>query len=233
MGERAWRGVCRAAAAAQAAEESRHDWSHVTGVPPLNYRWEHVTQVVALAQRLARRLGADADVTEAAAWLHDVRKEMPSHGLAGAAAAQELLVDTDFPAEKIDIVADAIRQHVGLFRSQDAPPLEPLEAAVLWDADKLSKLGVHAVMLTLSTPAVQGMDLAQRWRYAAEFAKSVLSRTVTSMNTRPARRMAEKRYRTMLNVLSLWAREMRETGVELEGEFALEIPSSYDGLSEE
>ena len=233
MGERAWRGVCRAAAAAQAAAEARQAWPQAVGAPPFDYRWEHVTQVVGLAQRLGRATGADADVVEAAAWLHDVRKGMPSHGQAGAAAAQELLADTDFPPEKIAAVAEAIRLHVGLYRAADAPPLEPPAAAVLWEADKLSKLGVQAIMLSLSTAAVQGMDLVQRWRYVEEFTETVLSRTVTSMNTRPARRMAERRYRTMLDVLSLWAREMRETGVELEGEFAFEIPSDYDGLSEE
>ena len=188
--------------------------------------------MVGLAKRLARETGADAEIVEAAAWLHDVRKEMPSHGQAGAAAALELLADTDFPPEKIDAVADAIRQHVGLYRNAHTS-LEPLEAAILWDADKLSKLGAQAIMHSLSTASVQGMDLSQRWRYVAEFAQSVLSRTVTSMNTRPGRRMAERRYRDMLHVLNLWAREMRETGVELEGEFSLEIPSDYDGLSEE
>jgi len=232
MGERAWRGVCRAAAAAQAAEEARQAWPHVTGALPFDYRWEHVTQVVGLAQRLGRATGADAEVVEAAAWLHDVRKELPSHGQAGAAAARVLLAGTDFPPEKVGAVADAIRLHVGLYRSANAP-LEPLEAAVLWDADKLSKLGAQAVMLTLSTAAVQGMDLVQRWRYITEFVETVLSRTVTSMNTRPGRRMAERRYRTMLSVLSLWAREMREMGVEFEGEFTFEIPSDYDGMSEE
>jgi uncharacterized protein len=191
-----------------------------------------VSQVVSLALRLAQETGGDAEIVEAAAWLHDVRKEVPSHGLAGAAAAVEILARTDFPPAKVEAVADAIRQHVGMFRAPNAPPITPVEAAVLWDADKLSKLGVLSIVQTLSSASVQGMDLAQRWRYVAEFVDAVLSRTIASMNTRPARRMAERRYRAMAAVLSLWAREAREAGMELKGELALEVLFDYDGLSE-
>ena len=45
--------------------------------------------------------------------------------------------------------------------------------------------------------------------------------------------MAERRYRNMLAVLSLWAREAEEAGVDLQGESNFEISSDYDGLSEE
>ena len=39
---------------------------------PLPRRWAHVQGVAARARSLARVLGADADLLEAAAWLHDV-----------------------------------------------------------------------------------------------------------------------------------------------------------------
>jgi hypothetical protein len=45
--------------------------------------------------------------------------------------------------------------------------------------------------------------------------------------------MAARRYRSMLALLSLWAREAHELGIDLQGDFQLEIPSDYDGLSEE
>jgi uncharacterized protein len=93
---------------------------------PFDYRFEHVAQVTALALRLARALGADLEVVEAAGWLHDVRKGQPSHAQAGANAARTILAATDFPPAKIEIVADAISKHEGLFREPDAPPLQPL-----------------------------------------------------------------------------------------------------------
>jgi uncharacterized protein len=69
---------------------------------PFNYRWEHIQCVVSLALHLAAKTGADREVVEAAAWLHDVCKGEPNHGAAGARAARTLLSHTDFPAAKID-----------------------------------------------------------------------------------------------------------------------------------
>ncbi len=39
---------------------------------PLPRRWAHVQGVAALARTLAPVLGADAELLEAAAWLHDI-----------------------------------------------------------------------------------------------------------------------------------------------------------------
>ena len=230
----AWRAVCINAAKEQALQEGRRMWHVGEDEPlPFDYRFEHVSQVTALALRLGQALNADLEVVEAAGWLHDVRKEQPDHGEAGAAAARTILAETDFAPDKIEAVADAIRKHAGLYREQGAPPLEPIEAAVLWDADKLTKLGAQSIMISLSTPRVFGKNMAERWRYVAEFAHNVLWRTVQSMNTKPGGRMAERRYRNMLAVLSLWAREAEEAGVDLQGESNFEISSDYDGLSEE
>jgi uncharacterized protein len=229
-----WREVAMAAAKAQAVQEGRKLWKLGEGEPlPFDYRFEHVAQVTAMALRLARALKADLEIVEAAGWLHDVRKQEPQHALAGAAAARTILAETDFPPSKIEAVVDAISKHEGLFREENAPPLEPLEAAILWDADKLTKLGVQAVLASLSTPYVFGKDMAERWRYEANFADKVLARTVASMNTKAARQIAERRYRSTLGLLSLWSREARETGVDLQGDSDFEISSHYDGLSEE
>src|SRR5690606_9035885 len=150
--QRPWREAVRQAAAEQAEAEARRAWRVEPGEPiPFEHRWEHVRQVVSLALWLAEETGADREVVEAAAWLHDVRKQEPSHAKAGALAAQVILAETDFPHEKIAAVADAIRKHEGMVRPAGAAPLTPLEAAVLWDADKLTKIGVQALIFNLST----------------------------------------------------------------------------------
>ncbi len=231
--EPAWRAVAIAAAQAQAQQEGQRLWKVAEGEPlPFDYRFEHVAQVTGLAMRLAQELDADLEIVEAAAWLHDVRKEEPSHGVAGAAAARTILAATDFPPAKIDAVCNAIRTHVGLYHDEHVAQVEPLEAAILWDADKLSKLGVQSIFISLSTPHVHGKDMSERWRYAAEFAVKVLSRTVKSMNTQPGRQLAERRYRDMLALLSLWAREALEAGVDFQEEVDFEISLDYDGLSQ-
>lgn len=156
-----------------------------------NYRWEHVTTVVHLATRLARLTGADTDVVEAAAWLHDIRKETRErHAVEGADYARQFLPTTNFPTEKIEHVAQAIEMHMGLWRDE---PLTDLEAMVLWDADKLAKIGLTAVFhwtggslagfhpTTIQEIIAQSQDTA--WQ----------QKTVASMHTKPARRAAQIR----------------------------------------
>lgn len=205
-----WRADCRTAARTRAeAEVCTRLQLAADAVIPFNYRWEHVQRVVQMALWLADTTGADPDTVEAAAWLHDICKREPNHGKAGAVAAQEILRNTDFPPNKIATVADAIARHVGLTRKPGATPMTPLEAAVLWDADKLTKLGVSALAYNLSLRQFDGMTLAERCAELAHFTRTVLVKTVASMNTAPARALAEARYQAMVAFLEQWEREDR------------------------
>lgn len=178
-----------------------------------NYRWEHVKAVVTLANRLAALTGADADVVEAAAWLHDVCKwtHGEDHPTAGAAFVRDFLPTTDFPPHKIDAVAEAIAAHQGLYLDQ---PIEGLEAQVLWDADKLAKIGLTAVFHwtggALAGDEIRTMDeIIARGRNAEWQAK-----TVASMHTAPARRAAHTRLKAYNQ---LWdALEQELAGADLE-----------------
>lgn len=159
--------------------------------PVFNYRWEHVTAVVTLAMKLAELTGADGEVVEAAAWLHDVRKEArEKHPQEGAKFARKFLPKTDFPPEKVEVVAQAIEAHMGLWLDE---PLDNLEAQVLWDADKLAKIGLTAVFHFTGNVLAKGKptttdDLIRYGRDADWQAK-----TVASMHTEPARRAAAAR----------------------------------------
>jgi uncharacterized protein len=200
-----WRAACRALAEDRATAEARAAWHHAP--IPFNHRWEHVQEVVSLALWLAVNTGADPSAVEAAAWLHDICKMQPQHAWAGAAEAEHVLADLDFPPAKIPIVVAAIRQHEGLYRPAGSEPLQPLEASVLWDADKLSKIGVQALAFSLSAPYTAGKTLAERRTYIEQFVRTVLAKTVRSMHTEPARCMAQMRYRAMVAALEAWAQE--------------------------
>jgi uncharacterized protein len=159
--------------------------------PAFNYRWEHVNAVVTLAVRLAKLTGADEEIVEAAAWLHDIAKEHGnSHPQRGAKYARRFLPKTTFPAHKIEQVAQAIEQHMGLWLDQ---PLESLEAQVLWDADKLAKIGLTAAFHWTA------MSLADAKPHTTEdFIKNGRkptwqAKTVESMHTAPARHAAATR----------------------------------------
>lgn len=210
-----WRERARHAARKSAQAEARDWWGIGEDDPiPFDYRWEHVQSVVGLAQHLCEELTADRETVEAAAWLHDVCKTDEPHEIKGAAEAARLLTDTDFPQEKIGAVVHAIQVHSGLFRDDPDTPLQPVEAAILWDADKLSKLGVSALAYNLRTPYGTGHSLVRRHADLTDFVQNVLDRTVRSMNTAPARRLAERRYNAMVDVLSRWAQETEEQNLE-------------------
>jgi HD superfamily phosphodiesterase len=128
---------------------------------------------------------------QAAAWLHDITKgDGESHATSGASFAHDFLPQTDFPPEKINQVARAIADHKGLWRDE---PLTELESMVLWDADKLSKIGLTAAFHWT------GMALAgDRLTTMADLITSShdvpwLEKAVASMHTEPARQAAQSR----------------------------------------
>jgi uncharacterized protein len=174
--------------------------------PVFNYRWEHVTAVVTLAAKLAELTGADEEVVVAAAWLHDVRKETKEkHPQEGAKFARKLLVKTDFPPKKIERVAQAIEDHMGLWLDE---PLTNLESQVLWDADKLAKIGLTAVFHFSGSTLAKGkptttLDLIADGRDADWQVK-----TVASMHTEPARRTAAARLQAYNQVWQMLADEL-------------------------
>jgi uncharacterized protein len=184
-----WREAVREAMHAACRAEAERRYGRPD--PSFNYRWEHVSAVVTLALRLAALTGADADVVEAAAWLHDVRKDaMLDHPREGAIFAREFLPGTDFPPDKIEAVARAIEDHMGLWRDE---PLDILESQVLWDADKLTKIGLTAAIhwngKALAGEKQRGTrELIDRARTADWH-----QRCVDSMHTKPAQTAARKR----------------------------------------
>jgi len=201
-----WREIVQSTAREAALVEDRERWGE--DAPPFQYRWEHVQAVVRLAIRLAERTGADREVCEAAAWLHDVAKNgSKNHGQDGAIAARRILPETDFPADKVEAVADAIGKHVGLSHDD---PIEPLAAAVLWDADKLSKLGativLHGVGYLLASGEGETGALIEHL-CDIEWAADI----VDNLNTSPARKAGQAR-------LEVYCAFCRQANREYEGD---------------
>jgi uncharacterized protein len=198
---RPWMLVARESAERQATLEARYQWGLRPGAtPPFNYRFEHIKSVVRIAVQLADALAADREVVLAAAWLHDVAKAAheefgDGHGLRGAEKAKEILRTTDFPPDKLEAVGVAIVAHVGLFRDEPPPTLE---AAILYDADKLSKLGGTSLIHFLcSYPAVarKADKPADTSAIANEQVRwlELAPRMVGSLATEPGRAMGQQR----------------------------------------
>ena len=128
------------------------EWSTAAGkqkVPLYNYRFDHIKEVVELAKYVATGTDANMEVVVLAAWLHDIAKPgiggIPAqhHGIASAEIAEEILLEEGIDLETISQVSDVIRKHVGLTIKET---LEPIEAQVLWEADKILKLGLVGLL---------------------------------------------------------------------------------------
>jgi uncharacterized protein len=207
-----WRSTIRAAAHRAACADSQLHWGD--NDISFNYRWEHVEATVRLAIRLAELTGADSEVVEAAAWLHDIAKpDSWEHGRDGARIAQQILGATDFAQAKVEAVAEAIEKHVGLFTDER---VEPLEAAVVWDADKLAKLGATAVLHFVGYKIMTGRPTTVAW---LEELPDLLwmHRTVQSFQTAPAQEIGRQRLETYR---AFWATALQE----FDGDDLLDVP---------
>ena len=81
--------------------------------------WQHhVVHVIKYSKILAKEIGADEDIVEIAAILHDYASIKdaslyPEHHLHGAAEAELLLKDFGYPADRIEMVKHCIIAHRG------------------------------------------------------------------------------------------------------------------------
>jgi uncharacterized protein len=113
------------------------------------YRHNHILNVVSLAEEIARKEGADVDITRVAALFHDVAKleaDQELHAEAGARVARKYLESrAGFPESFIKQVCRAIEQHSYQGNLDDVS----LETQCLIEADLLDKIGANGTALML------------------------------------------------------------------------------------
>jgi uncharacterized protein len=97
----------------------------------------HVVPVVKYVKKMAQEFGADEEILEIAAWLHDIGSftyGRENHHLTGAKIAEEKLKELGYPSLKIKKVNECIRTH----RGSQKIPAKSLEAQILIEADTMS-----------------------------------------------------------------------------------------------
>ena len=196
-----WRQACEEALKAHSEPDAIRFWrvshnSNGTPHPIFDYRYEHTLAAVKIARWLAPQVGADPEIVECAAWLHDCTKRYlepkghDTHAVEASEQVAAVLEGTDFFPSKIPAVRHAIEHHVGLRLTEK---LTPIETACLWDADKLSKLGaasiVHYGCISGAFQAIDTTAILERGEHWLELARGIVSH----MNTEPARKEAELR----------------------------------------
>ncbi|PEN12249.1 hydrolase [Longibacter salinarum] len=107
----------------------------------------HIRRVVTAARALAEREGADLDVVEPAAWLHDcvaMAKDDPERDQASRRAAEvavRFLKRIGYPEETHEAIHHAIEAHS--YSAGIVP--ETTEARVVQDADRLDAIGAIGI----------------------------------------------------------------------------------------
>lgn len=113
------------------------------------YRFNHIRNVVALSDTIARQEGADRSVVRVAALFHDVAKleaEQDVHAEAGASVAQQYLdTQRDVPDSFIEEVCRGVERHSYQGSLADVS----METQCLMEADLLDKIGANGTALML------------------------------------------------------------------------------------
>jgi len=114
----------------------------------------HILEVVAYAQTLARRMGANEEIVSIAAYFHDISRVTmgpKDHNVDSAEMARHWLGQHGCPTERIERVVAAIVAHM-LPVTGPERELLPLESRILYDADKIGRaqgLGLIGVLVRL------------------------------------------------------------------------------------
>lgn len=97
----------------------------------------HIMSVVKYAKLLSKRLGADKEIVELAALLHDigvVRGDKPNHHISGAREAERILKKFNYPQEKIEKIKHCIFAH----RASKSIKRKTIEAECIASADAMA-----------------------------------------------------------------------------------------------
>lgn len=177
--------------------DARKVWNTCTDHIPFNYRFEHTRSVVNTARFLQRHEGGNLRVIVAAAWLHDIAKRFdmkdepgPHHGILSARKATEILSTLDFSEKEVQWVHEAIEHHVGLFADNVE---RSLEADIIWDADKLTKVGAVSIGHAFSIAPAFGQVTTEGMIQRGHNWLQVIGKTVSAFKTETARKIGRDR----------------------------------------
>lgn len=162
--------------------------------------WPHIAEVVAYAQELAERTGADAEIVALAAYFHDISRATlgpAEHHVQSAAMARQWLSERGYPAEGVEHVAAAIVAHMLPVSGPDSDSV-PIEGRILYDADKISRTQGVALLGGLARlggeVSWEKLGYEQLARVIRQ-ARRVTEETFASLYTAAARELAGPGYR--------------------------------------
>ncbi len=159
---------------------------------------EHIKYVVKNAVELAKKYGADIEIVELGALLHDIA--MPSeigpreeHNVYGAKIADELLTKLNYPDDRKERVKECVLRHRG---SKDLPR-NTIEEECVADADVIAHFDCIPALFHLAFGKNdKDLSIAE----GTEFVKRKLERDYNKLSSH-TREILKDRYENIIKVL--------------------------------
>ena len=159
---------------------------------------DHIKYVVKNSVELAKKYGADVEIVELGALLHDIA--MPSeigsreeHNIYGTQIADELLSKLNYPVDRKERVKECVLRHRG---SKDLPR-NTIEEQCVADADVIAHFDCIPSIFHL---AFGKNDMDMSIKDGTEFVKKKLERDFSKLSDR-TRGELKARYDTIMKVL--------------------------------
>lgn len=159
---------------------------------------DHIKYVVKNSVELAKKYGADVEIVELGALLHDIA--MPSeigsreeHNIYGTQIADELLSKLNYPVDRKERVKECVLRHRG---SKDLPR-NTIEEQCVADADVIAHFDCIPSIFHL---AFGKNDMDMSIKDGTEFVKKKLERDFSKLSDR-TRGELKNRYDTIMKVL--------------------------------
>ncbi len=187
----------------------------------------HAFRVRDLSIRIAQAIGADTEVVQAAALLHDIGhlSGRAEHAQRGASFAADLLRSCGFPSDKVRSVTSCIEQHDWLPGRAGDPRCPTLEYQAFADADRLDALGAIGAARTFAFGGAHGRPIWDPEPNAGASGDYGLSsihhfydkllRLPGDMYTEPGRRLATRRVAVLEEFLQAFFLQWDGKDVEL------------------
>ena len=159
---------------------------------------DHIKYVVKNSIELAKKYGADVEIVELGALLHDIA--MPSefgpreeHNVYGVQIADELLTQLNYPEDRKERVKECVLRH----RGSKSLPRNTIEEECVADADVMAHFDCIPSMFHL---AFGKNDLDLSLEEGAEFVKKKLERDYNKLSDRTKLELKD-RYENIMTVL--------------------------------
>ncbi len=159
---------------------------------------EHIKYVVENAVKLAKEYGADVEIVELGALLHDIAMpseygERDEHHIYGAKIAEDLLTKLNYPKDRIEKVKNCVLNH----RGSTNTPRNTIEEQCVADADVIAHFDCIPTLFSL---VYKKMNLSIT--DGKEYAKRKLEKDYNKLSPRTKEKLKE-RYNKIMEVLFL------------------------------